>query len=122
MKRVLLDQGLPAKVAIILRTAGWDAVHVREIAMSEADDVDILEFAARDSRVAVTLDRDFPQILALTAAKRPSVVLIRQQRLRAAAVAPLLTSLWREYQEVLESGCVVTVGAHGTRFRTLPLK
>jgi predicted nuclease of predicted toxin-antitoxin system len=81
MKRILLDQGLPAKVTSILRTAGWDAVHVREIAMSEAQDVDILEFAASERRVAVTLDRDFPQILALTAAKRPSVVLIRQQRL-----------------------------------------
>jgi predicted nuclease of predicted toxin-antitoxin system len=122
MKRILLDQGLPAKVTSILRTAGWDAVHVREIAMGEAQDVDILEFAARESRVAVTLDRDFPQILALTAAKRPSVVLIRQQRLRAAAVAALLESLWREYEGVLESGCVVTVGAHGTRVHTLPLK
>ena len=122
MKRILLDQGLPAKVTSILRTAGWDAVHVREIAMGEAQDVAILEFAARESRVAVTLDRDFPQILALTAAKRPSVVLIRQQRLRAAAVAALLESLWREYEGVLESGCVVTVGAHGTRVHTLPLK
>jgi predicted nuclease of predicted toxin-antitoxin system len=122
MKRILLDQGLPAKVTSVLRRAGWDAVHVREIAMSEAQDVDILEFAARESRVAVTLDRDFPQILALTAAKRPSVVLIRQQRLRAAAVAALLESLWREYEGVLESGCVVTVGAHGTRVHTLPLK
>jgi predicted nuclease of predicted toxin-antitoxin system len=85
MKRVLLDQGLPAKVTSILRMTDWDVVHVREIAMSKAQDEDILDFAARDSRVAVTLDRDFPQILALTAAKRPSVVLIRQQRLSAAA-------------------------------------
>jgi predicted nuclease of predicted toxin-antitoxin system len=122
MKRILLDQGLPAKVTNILRMADWDVVHVREVAMSKAQDEDILDFAARDSRVAVTLDRDFPQILALTAAKRPSVVLIRQQRLRAAEVAALLTSLWREYERELESGCVVTDGAHSTRVRSLPLK
>ena len=39
--------------------------------------------------MVITLDRDFPQILALTLAARPSVVLIRQERLRAAEIANL---------------------------------
>jgi predicted nuclease of predicted toxin-antitoxin system len=43
--------------------------------MHEAADDRILDFAARESRVVITLDRDFPQILALTHAARPSVVL-----------------------------------------------
>jgi predicted nuclease of predicted toxin-antitoxin system len=59
MKRILLDQGLSAKAAEILRQAGWDAVHVREIGMRDAPDVDILALAASDSRVVVTLDRDY---------------------------------------------------------------
>lgn len=87
MKRIVLDQGLPATASGILRKDGWDAVHAREIAMHEAADNEILDYAARESRVVITLDRDFPQILALTAATRPSVVLIRQQRLSAIAGA-----------------------------------
>jgi len=75
MRRVLLDQGLPAPAAAVLRNNDWDAVHVREIAMSQATDAEILDYAARESRVLITLDRDFSQILALTSAARPSVVL-----------------------------------------------
>jgi predicted nuclease of predicted toxin-antitoxin system len=96
-------------------------VHVREMAMSRAADADILDCAARESRVVITLDRDFPQILALTAAARPSVVLIRQQRLRAAELATLMALIWRNHEKALDQGCVLTVGARGRRARLLPL-
>ncbi|MEP7353751.1 MAG: DUF5615 family PIN-like protein [Acidobacteriota bacterium] len=122
MRRVLIDQGLPPDTAQILRASSWDAVHVREIGMRDAEDADILIHAASEQRVAVTLDRDFPQILALTAADRPSVVLIRQQKLRAREFAALLFTIWDEYESELNSGCVLTVGAHGIRSRRLPLK
>jgi predicted nuclease of predicted toxin-antitoxin system len=99
----------------------WDAVHVREIGMLEAADAEILDYAARESRVVITLDQDFPQILALTAATRPSIVLIRQQRLRAAELAVLLASIWREHSNALDQGCILKVNARGTRTRLLPL-
>jgi len=121
MKRIVLDQGLPATAAKVLRDEGWDAVHVREIAMHQATDGEILEYAARESRVVITLARDFPEILALTAATGPSVVLIRQQRLRAAGLAALIGSIWRDHVKALEHGCVLKVGARGTRTRRLPL-
>lgn len=122
MKRIVLDQGLPATAVTILREARWDAIHVRDIGMHAATDNEILDYAARESRVVITLDRDFPQILALTSAARPSVVLIRQQRLRAADVAALLTSIWGENEAALDRGCVLKVGTRGTRIRPLPLK
>ena len=122
MKRIVLDQGLPFTAAAYLRGEGWEAVHVREIEMHEADDTEILAFALRESRVVVTLDRDFPQILALTSATRPSVVLIRQQRLRAPELAALITSIWRDHEDTLDQGCVLKVSARGTRSRLLPLR
>jgi predicted nuclease of predicted toxin-antitoxin system len=122
VKRVPLDQGLPATAATILRDDGWDAVHVREIAMNEATDSEILEYAAGESRVVITLDRDFPQILALTAAHRPSVVLIRQQRLRGPELAALIVSIWRSHENALEQGCVLKTGTRGIRVRRLPLR
>jgi predicted nuclease of predicted toxin-antitoxin system len=122
MKRVLLDQGLPTTAATILRDDGWDAVHVREIAMNEATDSEILDYAAGESRLVITLDRDFPQILALTAAHRPSVVLIRQQRLRGPELAALIVSIWRSHESALEQGCVLKTSTRGTRVRRLPLR
>jgi predicted nuclease of predicted toxin-antitoxin system len=122
MKHLLLDQGLPFTSASILREEGWDVVHVRELGMNEAADSEILAYGADESRVIITLDRDFPQILALTAAGRPSIVLIRQERLRGAEVAALLRTIWLEHEPRLNQGCVLTVSARGTRTRMLPLK
>ena len=122
MKRIVLDQGLPPAAALILRADQWDAVHVRELGMRESADSEILAYAAGESRVIITLDRDFPEILALTAANWPSVVLIRQERLRGAEVAALLRSIWLQYEAQLDRGCVLKVGARGTRVRMLPLK
>jgi len=62
MKRVVLDQGLPATAAAILRSEGWDAVHVAKSQCILATDSEVLDYAARESRVVITLDRDFPQI------------------------------------------------------------
>ncbi len=89
--------------------------------MQQASDIEILDYAESESRVVITLDRDFPQILALTAASRPSVVLVRQQGLRAAEVAALITSVW-QHEAQLDRGCVVTVSARGTRVRLLPME
>lgn len=90
--------------------------------MREATDMEILDYAASESRVVITLDRDFPQILALTAAVRPSVVLVRQQRLRATEFAALIAATYRQHEGALDRGCVVKVGSRGTRVRPLPLK
>lgn len=45
MRRVLLDQGLAPRAAAMLRDDGWDAVHVSEIEMQTAEDVEILNLA-----------------------------------------------------------------------------
>lgn len=54
MKRIVLDQGLPATAVTILREARWDAIHVRDIGMHAATDTEILDYAARESRVVIT--------------------------------------------------------------------
>lgn len=41
MRRVVLDHGLAARAAIMLRDQGWDAIHVREMSMQEAADSDL---------------------------------------------------------------------------------
>lgn len=122
MRKVLLDQGLPRSAVPLLQEQDWDAVHVGEIGLHEATDEEILRHAASDLRVVVTLDRDFPQILAMLSSQGPSVILVRQERFRAPHLVDLLNSVWQAHQQDLERGCVVTVGFRGARVRRLPLR
>lgn len=90
--------------------------------MQFAEDSEILRNALTEARTVITLDRDFPQLLALTAAERPSVILIRQQRLRSEDLTNLLERLWLEYAAAIQQGCVLMTGPNGTRVRLLPLR
>jgi len=68
---------LPPSLAAWLVTQGHDAVHASLIGLAlEADDL-ILEHAAREHRVVVTADLDFPRLLALAKAEGPGLILFR---------------------------------------------
>ena len=121
MKSILLDQGLPSLAAELLRKRGWDAVHVREIAMRDATDPEILARAAADSRTCVTLDKDFHEALARSHAAYPSVILLRWQNLRADGVAEVIAATLTRYEAELHSGVAITVSERATRVRKLPL-
>lgn len=122
MRSLLLDQGLSAPAAQALREMGWDALHVREIGMAEAEDLAILAYAAAQKRVLVTLDHDFPQILALTGAALPSVILIRRERLKTTGLIRLLEEIFDSYEHELAAGSVLSAGHRSTRVRLLPLR
>jgi predicted nuclease of predicted toxin-antitoxin system len=119
--KLLLDQGLPRSAATLISEAGIDTIHVAEIGLSAADDIDILQRARDDDRVVVTLDADFHALLALSAATSPSVIRIRIERLRAQALTNLLLTVLDEVAEYLEQGVVVTVEPSRVRLRRLPL-
>ena len=121
MRLLVLDQGMPLGAAAILRDRGWDAVHVRDLGMHQSTDSEILVFAARESRAVVTLNQDFPRMIALMAAQLPSIVLVRQQGLRALEIADSLGSVWIEHEAALEQGCIAEGSARGIRMRLLPL-
>lgn len=58
--RFVFDQHVNARALRQLRVDGFDIVHVAEAGMSEADDPDILAWAAKEDRIVVTRNyRDF---------------------------------------------------------------
>ena len=121
MNRLLLDQGLPRSTADLLRAAGWDAVHVSECGLSTATAAEILERARSDNRVVCTLDADFHGPLAVSGVSRPSRVRIRQEGLRAQAVASLLERVWQDAKDAIDAGAAVTVTERAIRVRRLPM-
>ena len=57
--KLLVDNALSPVLAELLRTAGHEAVHVRDIGLHHAAGEDIFERAASEDFVLVTADTDF---------------------------------------------------------------
>ena len=121
MKRLLLDQGLPRSTGALLASASWDVVHVAEIGMSRAADLDILNLARSERRVCVTLDADFHALLATSGERDPSVVRIRKEGLDANALAALLQAVWSRIENGLTMGAMVTITDRSVRIRRLSI-
>ena len=121
MKRPLLDQGLPRSSAALLRAAGWDVIHVAEIAMSRSDDEEILRRARTETRVCVTLDADFHARIVTGRESGPSVIRVRKEGLDAVALAELLQAIWGGIEDALADGAMVTVTERSVRVRRLPV-
>ena len=120
--RLLLDQGLPRRSALLLRERGFDALHTSEIEMAEASDQAIIERAHQEERTVITLDADFHTLLARSGASAPSVIRIRVEGLRAEEMTLLIVQVLEAITEDIARGVVVSVdAAHTIRLRRLPL-
>jgi predicted nuclease of predicted toxin-antitoxin system len=119
----LIDNPLSPRVAVGLRAAGHDAVHVLDYGMHAATDEAIFERAARESRVVVSADTDFGTLLALRDATSPSVILFRAASLRRAddQVALILVAL-PSTEVALRRGAIVILERHRLRLRDLPIR
>jgi predicted nuclease of predicted toxin-antitoxin system len=72
----LIDAQLPPSLAIALREAGCDAVHVGDLNLLAATDRQIWDQATRRDAVLITKDRDFPALRA-TRNDGPTILWVR---------------------------------------------
>jgi len=102
--RLILDQGVPRDAAALLRSLGYDCIHVSEIGMSKAADEEVLAFSLGRNAVVVTLDADFHTILAVSGASGPSVIRVRLQGLGAHGVVELVRRALAGFEADLKRG------------------
>jgi predicted nuclease of predicted toxin-antitoxin system len=119
--RFLADAGISGKTVDFLRSLGHDAVHVRELLLQRAADAELVDRAIAESRILLTFDLDFGEILALGIFRQPSVVIFRLADERAESVNRRLERVLSEQTEALASGALVLVENARYRVRRLPI-
>lgn len=104
-----------------LRSRGHDAVHLHERGLERLTDPEVLEEARREGRVLLTHDLDFSQLLALSGAASPSVIVFRLADMRPESVNRHLEWVLRQAQEDLARGAIISVREGQIRVRRLPI-
>ncbi len=102
--RFLLDENIPEDAVVALRNEGHDVVWIPETTLRGVSDEVIWDLAARQERVLVTEDLDFP----LAGPRPPGLVLLRGfDRISSAMLAALLLDGLRAAAEQLPDHILV---------------
>lgn len=113
---------LSPSVAEWLNAQGHKAVHAHDIGLSQAPDSDIMRKAAKEDRIIMTCDLDFPRLLALTGDAGPSVILFRGGNYSDAKILELLEGVLRTVPERDLKQILIVVENERIRRRKLPIK
>lgn len=122
--RLLIDANLSPRIAALLGSAGFEAVHVADVGLLAAADEAILRYAAVNELVIVSADTDFGELLAASpGAERPSVILLRSaDRLTPDQQAALLAANLPSVSDELKTGALASIGRGRLRIRSLPVR
>ena len=101
---------------------GHDAVHASDLGLANAPDGVILARARQEQRTAVTADLDYPQLLALSGIREPSLILFRGGNWSDSAIVDRMHALLLSMTEDDIRNSIFVVEPGRVRRRRLPIK
>ena len=120
--KFLADMGISLRTVSWLREQGYDVVHLRDEGLQTLPDEEILAKAKREERIILTIDLDFPQLLAISGDYLPSVILFRLGNENYNLINQRLSLVLQDCTEALETGAIVSVTDQVFRVRLLPIQ
>lgn len=116
--RFLVDENLPADVARLLESGGHDVLYLPGTSSRGASDEEVWRMAAREVRIIVTRDLDFP---IREAPMPPGVVLVRvPDTFTALQIREVVSSFVASERFRQVQGRVTVVSPGRVRVRELP--
>ena len=119
--KALLDMPVSAMLLDVLRDYGHEGVHAHQLGKDRATDRELLAIARREERVVITADLDFPQLLALSAAEGPGVILFRGGNYTNLEMCDLLGRVLQQVPPETLERSICVVGKQRIRVTPLPL-
>jgi predicted nuclease of predicted toxin-antitoxin system len=119
--RFLADMGISLSTVARLRDLGHDACHLFEEHLERLTDQKIIEKARHESRVLLTHDLDFSEIMAASGARMPSVITLRLRNMHPDNVNRHLDAVIADQAQLLTQGVMVSVTEGRVRIRRLPV-
>jgi predicted nuclease of predicted toxin-antitoxin system len=111
---------MDVRVASWLNSQGHDATHLRDEGLQRLPNGGVFEKAIAESRVVVTFDLDFGEIVALSKGRKTGVILFRLRNTRTAFVIQRLSEVISECADALMRGAIVIVEEARHRVREFP--
>jgi len=118
--RFLTDMCMDVGVVNWLGSQGHNATHLRDEGLQRMPNGGIFEKAIAESRVVVTFDLDFGEIVALSKGRKAGVILFRLRNTRLSFVLQRLADVISECADALMRGAIVIVEETRYRVREFP--
>ncbi len=118
----LLNMNVHRDMTAPLKKRGHVCRHVGNIGMSRSTDAEIVAEARKTGEVIMTHDLDYGHLLAFSGEKAPSVIILRLRDLRTDEIMSRLDAVWKEIEEPLTEGAVVSLSDKSLRIRKLPIE
>ena len=118
--KIVIDMNLSPQWVEVLNAAGYESVHWTDLGAPNAPDREILLWARSKGFVVFTHDLDFGAILAATGADSPSVIQLRTQNISPKRLGELVISAFKQFEELLHQGALVSIDEKRARARILP--
>ena len=118
---ILLDMNLSPEWVDVLARPGWTVRRWNEVGGPSTDDAQLAAWAAQNGYVILTQDLDFSDILFMTQAVVPSVVLLRSPDELLPSFRAHVARCLVEMEKQLHSPTLLVIDRHHARWRPLPI-
>jgi len=119
--KFLADMPVSPKTVAHLRAMGHDVYRISEKGQPKATDRKIVEIAESERRIILTMDLDFPAIIAMSGKSTPSAIIFRLSDESYENINSLLEAILPQIENDILKGAIVIIEDDRFRVRQLPV-